>query len=271
MTPYYIFMDIDRTLIGPDHKADPRTLDAIHRYQEAGHQFFIATGRILKSAHLVADSLGLDLNYVASNGAVTDFAGTVSKTLMGPDALAGVWDVLAEHGLPAHFFTLDKIIQVADTLELGRDGKNRLGGFLEKDYIHAQSKDELLDWADDIVNGIAIDQAVTPRLHAARADLTDLSAVTTSSSFPNNVELTPNGISKATAITAFCAQQGIPLSQTIAFGDGRNDLEMLQAVGHGVAMANAIPEVAAAASDHTTAFDDNGIGNWLDQFFAAQA
>lgn len=267
LTPYTIFMDIDRTLIGPDHQADPKTLAAIRRYQAAGHQFFIATGRILKSAHQIADSLGLELNFVASNGAVTDFEHQITRHQMGADALAGIYDVLHAYHLPAHFFTLNKVIQIEETIDYGVDGRNRLGGFTGKDYVRIQNKADLLAWQDDIVNGIAIDETAGPRLDAVRAELSQIPSLTLSSSFPNNIELTPCGISKADAITTFCKEQNIPLDHTIAFGDGRNDLEMIQAVGHGVAMANAIPEVAAAASDHTSAYNENGIGSWLTTFF----
>ena len=47
---------------------------------------------------------------------------------------------------------------------------------------------------------------------------------------------------------------GVTMEETIAFGDGTNDLTMLRAAGLGVAMGNAAPEVKAAAGMVT---DDN--------------
>ncbi len=54
---------------------------------------------------------------------------------------------------------------------------------------------------------------------------------------------------KATALRQFAEQSGTPLSQTVAIGDGANDLDMLAAAGLGVAF-NAKPVVRAAADTH---------------------
>jgi phosphoserine phosphatase len=54
---------------------------------------------------------------------------------------------------------------------------------------------------------------------------------------------------KATALRQFAAQSGTPLTQTVAIGDGANDLDMLAAAGLGVAF-NAKPVVRAAADTH---------------------
>lgn len=266
MTPYYIFMDIDRTLIGPDRKADPATVAAIKHYQALGHQFFIATGRLLKSAHHVANTLGLDLNFIASNGAVTDYNHQVTTTLMGPAALKSLYQIITDDPIATHFFTPDHVLNLNDDAHVGEDGKNRIGGLSAANYVHINSEAELLAWQNQIVNGICIDRDDADHLNRVRRQLDQLPTITTSSSFPTNIELTPAGVSKASAITAFCAAHQVPLDRTIAFGDGMNDLAMLTTVAHGVAMANAVPEVAAATKYHTTAYDDNGIGRWLDQF-----
>jgi phosphoserine phosphatase len=52
---------------------------------------------------------------------------------------------------------------------------------------------------------------------------------------------------KLDALTTFAKNEGVPLSQTVAIGDGANDLDMIQAAGLGIAF-NAKPKVAAAAS-----------------------
>ena len=59
---------------------------------------------------------------------------------------------------------------------------------------------------------------------------------------------------KGTALEALCRHLGVTMEETIAFGDGTNDLTMLRAAGLGVAMGNAAPEVKAAADMVT---DDN--------------
>ena len=61
----------------------------------------------------------------------------------------------------------------------------------------------------------------------------------------------------------FISHFGIKLEETMAFGDGGNDIDMIKHAGIGVAMGNARDEVKAAADYVTTSVDDNGILNAL--------
>ncbi|RKX66832.1 MAG: hypothetical protein DRP42_02215 [Tenericutes bacterium] len=60
----------------------------------------------------------------------------------------------------------------------------------------------------------------------------------------------------------------IPVSRTISFGDGTNDIEMLAEAAHGVAMKNASNFVKAFGND-TTDLDntDGGVGDYLNKYF----
>ena len=59
---------------------------------------------------------------------------------------------------------------------------------------------------------------------------------------------------------------GIRMEDTMAFGDGGNDIAMLHAVGTGVAMGNAAPEVRRAADFVTTPVDEDGIALAFEHF-----
>ena len=63
---------------------------------------------------------------------------------------------------------------------------------------------------------------------------------------PKWLELMPLGITKGSGLTALAEMLDIPMHDVMAFGDGENDIEMLQAAGIGIAMGNAMPEVKAA-------------------------
>ena len=67
------------------------------------------------------------------------------------------------------------------------------------------------------------------------------------------------GIHKATAIALVLAHLGIAREDTIAFGDSTNDLEMIQFVATGVAMADAHPDVLAASDRITPSSADDGL------------
>lgn len=74
-----------------------------------------------------------------------------------------------------------------------------------------------------------------------------------------NIELTAEGATKGAAMTAACERLGIPLSETIAFGDSENDISMLRVAGRGIAVANAVPAAKDAADTLTSSCDEGGV------------
>ena len=73
------------------------------------------------------------------------------------------------------------------------------------------------------------------------------------------VDIIPADGSKGVAIEKLLAHYGLDRTQAIAFGDGNNDIEMLQAVGTGVAMANASAQLKAVADDVCGDVAEDGI------------
>lgn len=86
-----------------------------------------------------------------------------------------------------------------------------------------------------------------------------------SSSLANNIEVNSRDADKGRALTALAAHLGLEPSQTMAFGDGLNDLTMLRAAGVGVAMANGHPDVKAAADVIADDCDDDGVAKVIEQ------
>ena len=73
----------------------------------------------------------------------------------------------------------------------------------------------------------------------------------------------PAGAGKTEAIRALAKASGISPAEMAAFGDDRNDLEMLKMCGKGIAVANAVPEVLAAADEITLSNDEDGVAGWM--------
>ena len=78
------------------------------------------------------------------------------------------------------------------------------------------------------------------------------------------VSVTVAGISKAAAIRTVADDLGVPLSDVMMVGDGHNDLDAIAAVGWGVAMGNAEPEVIAAARILVGDVDAHGAAQAID-------
>lgn len=87
-----------------------------------------------------------------------------------------------------------------------------------------------------------------------------------SSSLENNVEINSANANKGYALQTLAAKLELSLSQTMAIGDGLNDLSMIRTAGIGIAMENACPAVKAAANVHTTSCDADGVAAAIVQY-----
>ena len=83
------------------------------------------------------------------------------------------------------------------------------------------------------------------------------------SSIPNNIEINDISANKGAGLKFLAGYLNIPLDNTMAFGDGSNDLSMIQTAGIGAAMGNACKEVLAAADFITDDCDNDGVAKGI--------
>jgi hypothetical protein len=105
-------------------------------------------------------------------------------------------------------------------------------------------------------------------LERARAACGHLAEFSHSSTSDTLLEISAAGVSKATALTRLCQERGIDRTDVVAFGDMPNDLPMLAWAGHAVAVANAHPDVRAAADEVTASNDELGVALVLERLFS---
>ena len=92
------------------------------------------------------------------------------------------------------------------------------------------------------------------------------------SSITNNIEVNAKHANKGEALRVLCRILGVDIRDTMAFGDGSNDLAMIQAAGIGVAMENAYPGLKEAADYVTCTNDEDGVARAMERFvFGADA
>ncbi|WP_296700534.1 Cof-type HAD-IIB family hydrolase [Algoriphagus sp.] len=82
------------------------------------------------------------------------------------------------------------------------------------------------------------------------------------------LEIAPKAISKATGLKKILDHSfDFGMESVIAFGDNYNDIDLLQSVGYGVAVANARPEVKAVAKEITLHNKEDGVAATLEKLF----
>lgn len=244
-----VALDIDGTLLDHDLILRDRTRRAVRAAVDRGAVVVLATGRMASSVRPLAEAIGLQGPLIAYQGALIRELPAPGergpgrllhhRPLPAQVARAAVrWSTV--RGLRPHLNHLERFIVPVDdpnaedySLFLG--ARAELVEDLETAITHPVTK----------VIAVAEEPLPTDILAAARAEFDGRAAPTIS--HPRFLEFVAPGVSKGWAVRWLARRLGIPLEQTLAIGDQRNDVEMLRAVGHGVAMAGAPAEVLAAA------------------------
>ena len=103
-----------------------------------------------------------------------------------------------------------------------------------------------------------------PEIQRAREALLKRGDVLGSASFSNNLEINAVGAAKGEALLRLAARLGIRPEQTMGFGDGENDISLIQKAGIGVAMGNAVESLKAEAAYVTVTNEEDGVAAALE-------
>lgn len=93
----------------------------------------------------------------------------------------------------------------------------------------------------------------------------DFPELAVSSSISNNIEVNAGAANKGAALRFLCEHLQLEREESVAFGDGTNDLTMLREAGIGVAMGNAEQEVRDAADQVTKTNEEDGVADWIER------
>ena len=244
-----VALDIDGTLIGEDLVVGERTRAAVSATAAHGVAVALVTGRMASSAVRFAHQLALRGPIVAYQGGLARCipepdSGRVGRMLWHrPVAAAVAREAIAwsrERGLDPHVNHLERFILRADDPRAD-DYSAFMGSRAEL------VPDLLAAIVHPVTKVLAVGEAPRPLevLAEARAHFAGRADVTIS--HPRFLEFVAPGVSKGSAVRRLARRLGVSLSQVLAIGDQFNDLEMLVAVGHGVAMPSAPPVVVEAA------------------------
>jgi Cof subfamily protein (haloacid dehalogenase superfamily) len=264
--PYkLVATDLDGTLLRSDESVSVRTRAALKAVCAQGAAHIVVTGRSVPWTTHILDALGYDGLAVCCQGAQVYHAGEhrllTSVTLDRKLAGLAVDRIEAELGPLAMAAALDGI----DGEVLVGPGFQEQKGPLPVRYVTAAA--DL--WAEPL-NKLYVQH---PRLgddelaQAAARLVGDLVGVLHSG--PGIVEMVPLGLDKAKGLRLAARRLGVHARETIAFGDMPNDIPMFAWAAHGVAMADAHPELRSVADEVTTGHDEDGVAVVLEKLLAA--
>lgn len=253
-----IFFDIDDTLYLKQQDYIPHSIQpTIRQLKAKGIIPAIATGRTScafpPALNQLIEQEQLD-TFVTMNGQyVTHQNNTIKKYPLAKSQLVKLTQFFQQHQIDYAFITDHEILvsNISPQLE------NALNP-ITQNYRLNQDPDYLLQ--HDIFQLLAFYPAQQDQF-IAEANI--LHHVKTVRWHQDSVDIFDINGSKARGIKAILDHLGLNMQQAMAFGDGLNDIEMLQQVGIGVAMGNAHEQLKAQANYVTDSVAEHGIANFL--------
>lgn len=247
-------LDVDGTAMSYGGVVSDELRAAVADVVAAGLHVVLATGRSLRAAKDGADAIGLTDGWmVCSNGAVVarldpqEPAGYEVTKVVTFDPSPALQVLVAE--LPGALYAVENLGVGYLVTAPFPDGE--LSGEIEVVPFATLCAAP----ASRVV--IRSPQATPDEFHAL-VDRVGLREVSYAVGWSAWLDLTPEGVSKASALEELRQRLGVEPFATVAIGDGRNDVEMLTWAARGVAMGHADEPVRAAADEVTGTIDDDG-------------
>ena len=257
--------DMDHTLLDENSQLSRENLEAIRRHVAKGGLFTVATGRMPAAIRVFPELLTcINLPVVTGNGGqVVDLA--------GGDRILRRW-VLPREVCTIVKEAVDRFPEIGAVAYYGLDGfcSFRVTPYVEG--LMAKEKRPALPTTVD-TSPRPWNKTLMTQDHEALLEVKawldpQLPGLgRTVFSEDTYLEILPLGVSKGAALSVILEMEGIDPQEVVAVGDAPNDKEMLELAGIGAAVANASPELKAAADVQVCSNNENAIRYCLERWF----
>lgn len=253
-----LFFDIDGTLVSFQTHSIPRsTIEALEKAKANGVKVYISTGRPKALITVLGDIEHLIDGYITTNGAYC-FVGQEEVCLHAipkhdVDIVIGQ---AAKHGFACVVVGIKHLCIYQQNEKFNRIFLDMLQvkGFEKAVSIDTILKEPILQLSPFITPPeeekllSMLSGSLSGRWHPEFTDITSLQA------------------DKGQGLHTMAKHLGLAIDQTMAFGDGGNDIAIIEQAGVGVAMDNAVDELKQVADYVTTSVDNHGIKNALERY-----
>ena len=257
--PRVVATDCDGTLLRSDGTVSGLTREVLDRCAEAGVLVVLVTARPPRWMHELGD-LGVTGLALCGNGAFTyDVARreVVGHRLMDAELTGALLGEIKD-GLPGAQLATESLRGFAREPSFERANERADGEWLvgALDELASEPAGKILVWHTDWP---------TEQISARVAQIVGERAEVAHSGAIQMAEVTARGVTKAVALSTWCAEQRPPVDarEVWAFGDMPNDIPMLEWAGRAHAVANAHPDVVAVADEVIGSNDEDGVARAL--------
>ena len=265
--PKVLFIDIDGTLVNYENAIPQSAIDAIRKARSNGHKVYVCTGRSRAEVYENIWNIGLD-GMIGGNGAYVEDAGRVIiHQHITEEQCRHIVDWLQDRKLEFYLESsnglfgsenFEKASEPVLKLYMGRKGKDASNVTVRSIFPNMIFDGEL--YRDDVDKISFILNSYQDYIDAAE-EFKDLNVGTWGGAGELALfgDFYSKGITKAHAISVLLEHLGMKQEDTIAFGDAKIDIPMLEYCKIGVAMGNGGDEIKAMADYVTDGVDEDGL------------
>jgi Cof subfamily protein (haloacid dehalogenase superfamily) len=259
--------DLDRTLIGKDAELRPRTRTTIAAARAAGIHVILVTGRMFRSVRPYAEEAGIDDPVVCYQGAVVaePVTGRFLRHEPIPLELAReAIEAVEAEGYPLNCYVDDELFVARHT-----PASEAYASF---QHLEVHAVGDLLAWLTEpptklvaVGDPVELD-GLEVRMHARFRGRMYISK-----SLPHFLEFASPEVTKGSGLAFLAEHLGFTAAETVAFGDGENDVELLEWAGYGVAVENAHDRVLAVADLVCPPVTEEGVAQVIEAYLDSVA
>lgn len=278
-----IALDLDGTTLNSKKEISEENLRAIKKAQQQGHIVMLLSGRSPKSINAQLAKYGLDCPVGGSNGTALFADGKLLElTSLNLSQIQKIALEVEKEFVPYNITTnkgsfaprnwgerLEKVLSSGRVpTEYFKNEHYKMFTTHPSEYGHA-----FFDQVEEVINNkefsiqkcliLGLDPEQKKRLQLY---LESIEETNVSSSSPFNLEVTHFNGHKGNGLTVMARHLNIPLEDTVAIGDEKNDIPMFNVAGLSIAMGNAEEEVKKHSDIVTLTNDENGVAYAIEKY-----
>ena len=267
-----IALDLDGTLLNSQKELSDRNLQALQKAHDEGWEIVPTTGRFYNGMPQAIRDLPFVRYAITINGAIAEDVTTgeviyeaklpwqqavdIMKWLDDKDVIYDCY--MNSHGwmTASQKELIDDLVENVHSRKMLHDLRNPVDEL--KAFLTEGQKD--VQKVQFFVRNVNERPQMMEELEA------NFEGITVSCGLPQNVEINQTRANKGEALLALADHLGLDRAQTVAFGDGLNDLPMVRDAGIGIAMENGAEETKAAADWIAPSCDEGGVAAGIEKF-----
>lgn len=260
-----VALDLDNTLLNSQKQISPRNTRDLRKLHQQGVKIVLCTGRPINAIWPYIEQLGLtkpgDYTITYNGGLVVNnqSKAVLSHLDFSLSDLQPLFKYFHDHDLPLDLLDFDRVYEITDEPRSIYKTVVKNIEFVDRSFAklpnHPYAK-AVLATDPPVVLKVKnnLPASIKKAYHVVQSQAMIL-------------EFLPRQVNKAAGLKPLLAHFQMNFDNLMTFGDADNDIEMIQAAGCGVVMANGLPEVKAVANAQTDSNDDDGVATYLEHYF----